>query len=92
MDLYFLDHVCSFWTLGRINNHITENSVYFEKGPVMILKGLIRINCEIHYDIWKITVLETKLNNQNAFIIDGIGDITLWNSINLELGQIEQFL
>ena len=31
MDLYFLDHLCSFWTFGRINNLITEESIYFEK-------------------------------------------------------------
>ena len=38
MNLYFLDHLCFFWTLDRINNHITEKSIYFEKGPAIILK------------------------------------------------------
>ena len=38
MDLYFLDHLCFFWTLGMINNHITEKSVYFESQPAIILK------------------------------------------------------
>ena len=37
MDIYFLDHLCFFWTLGRINNHITEKSIDFEKGPAIIL-------------------------------------------------------
>ena len=38
----FLDHLCFFSDLlGRINNHIIEKSLYFEKGPVIILK----INC-----------------------------------------------
>ena len=26
MDLFFLHHLCFFWTLGNINNHITEKS------------------------------------------------------------------
>ena len=30
MDLYFLDHLCFFKTLGKINNHITETAIYFE--------------------------------------------------------------
>ena len=40
MDLYFLDHLCFFWTVGIINNHITEKSLYFENRPVIILKVL----------------------------------------------------
>ena len=36
MDLYCLDHLCSFWTLGRMNNRITEKS-NFEKGPAINL-------------------------------------------------------
>ena len=40
MDLYFSDHLCFFWTLGRINNHIAEKVIYFEKGPAIILKGV----------------------------------------------------
>ena len=39
MNLQFLDHFCSFWTLGRINIHITEKSIYFEKGPALILNA-----------------------------------------------------
>ena len=41
MDLYFLDHLCFFWTLGNINYHITKKSVYFEKRPAIILKRRI---------------------------------------------------
>ena len=32
-----LDHLCSFSALGRINNHITGNSIYFEKGSTIVL-------------------------------------------------------
>ena len=39
MDLYFLDHLCLFQTLGIINNHITEKSLYFENRPAIILKS-----------------------------------------------------
>ena len=47
MDLYFLDHLCFFWTLGNINYHITKKSVYFEKRPAIILKFISYIT--IHY-------------------------------------------
>ena len=40
MDLHFLDNLCFFQTLGRINNHITEESLYYEKGPAIILKNM----------------------------------------------------
>ena len=39
MDLYFLDHVCFFWALVRINNHIADKSIYFEKGPAVMLNS-----------------------------------------------------
>ena len=44
MDLYFLDHLCFFWTLGIVNNHITEKSLYFEnRSAVMrITQDIIR--------------------------------------------------
>ena len=38
MDLYFLGHLCFFLILGRINNYITEKSLYFKKGPAIILE------------------------------------------------------
>ena len=43
MDLYFLDHLglCFFWTLGIINNHITEKSLYFKNGPAIILRKTV---------------------------------------------------
>ena len=44
MDLYFLDHLFFFWTLGIINNHITEKSLYFENQPAIILNGLTGAN------------------------------------------------
>ena len=43
MDLYFLDHLCFFWTLGIINNHITEKSLYFENRPAIILNMILLV-------------------------------------------------
>ena len=49
MDLYFLDHLCFFWTLGIINNHITEKSLYFENQPAIILNsGSIDLRIQSH--------------------------------------------
>ena len=58
MDLYFLDHLCFFWTLGMINNHITEKSLYFESQPAIILK-------------WDISRLDmgAKSNNRSFLVI-----------------------
>ena len=47
MDLYFLDHLCFFWILGIINNHIKERSLYFENRPAIILKAYKNLKSDI---------------------------------------------
>ena len=58
MDLYFLDHLCFFWTLGIINNDITEKSIYFENRPAIILNKctgiFVKTFCNENKTFWVI--------------------------------------
>ena len=73
MDLYLLDHLflCFFWILGRINNHITEKSVYFEKRPAIILNHYV----SKLYSIVKSTSLKVPEFGIKSVYLSGIHTI-----------------
>ena len=52
--------------LGRINNCITEKSIYFEKGPVIILK---KINKQNSSEIYIALVCYDTTSNKKTLLI-----------------------
>ena len=63
MDLYCLDHLCSFWTLGRMNNRITEKS-NFEKGPAINLNPNSAIELVRTLSPWCLDLRKEKIHNK----------------------------
>ena len=69
MDPYFLAHLCFFWTLGIINNHITEKSLYFENRPTIILKWVLYSPDSLFIHVLK----EDTLVNTDGWVLSHSG-------------------